>query len=200
MNPENIQSLLGLVDGFKKVKRVIYNAGTRERENDAEHSYELMFLSWALAVEYNKKFNRNLNIEKILVYGLVHDLVEVYADDTDAFSKDGIETKKDREEEALHMIQKTFPFLPELAETIEAYEKQADPESIFIKSVDKILPVLNNIRSDYVSYKEAHPDLTFDEMRAAKGPRIKDPQIFDLWLLLEAQIEAQGGFHWLNSK
>jgi putative hydrolase of HD superfamily len=108
MNLENIQKLLSLVDQFKQVKRTINNAGQEEKENDAEHSYELAILSWFLATHLEP----NLNLEKILLYSLVHDLVEAYAGDTNAFNQDDLATKELREHEALQTIQREFQFFP----------------------------------------------------------------------------------------
>ena len=69
---------------FQQIKRVIYANGEDRNENDAEHSYQLAMACW-LVVE-TKKLKLDLN--KIVKYALVHDLVEIYAGDTYFYSTD----------------------------------------------------------------------------------------------------------------
>lgn len=189
MNLDNIQKLLGLVDQFKIVKRNIYNAGTTEKENDAEHSYELAILSWFLALEARKN-DIHLDFEKVIKYALAHDLVEAYAGDTDAFDQNSIATKNDREHKALERIKDEFHFFPELSDSIIAYENQSDPESIFVKSLDKIQPVLSNIRGKGLSWKQLHSELALEDLVELKERTIKDKTIYSLWLNIKNILET----------
>lgn len=134
-----LQSFLKLITDFGKVERVIYFPGTNRRENDQEHSYSLAMTAWYL-VETNKL---SLNIEKILKYALVHDLVEVYAGDTYIYGDpEHISSKAEREEKAVKQLIEAHPEFRELHASIAEYMRHEDAESKFVYALDKVLPVL----------------------------------------------------------
>lgn len=195
MNLDDIQNLLILIDQFKLVKRSVINAGQEkiENENDVEHSYELAVFAWFLAQKANEQGD-DLNIEKVIKYALTHDLVEAYAGDTDAFDEDALETKHEREEQAFHMLKEKFSYFPEMIDAIHTYEQQEDKESVFVKSVDKIQPVLTNMRDNGRSWKINHPNLTFEKLTVTKESKIKNSFILDIWFLLKEEIKKRNYF------
>lgn len=78
----------------------------------------------------------------ILEYALVHDLVGFVAGDTDttfALSREASLAKTAREAEALRELASAIPHLAEIA---RRYEEQQDPESRFVRCLDKALPKL----------------------------------------------------------
>ena len=123
---------------FQAVERVVYVPGTKRLENDVEHSYGLAMLAWYIC----SKDNLSLDLNKILKYALIHDVVEVYAGDTYAYDAAAQATKKEREHKALLKLKKEFQEFPELYDTIDVYEAQTDDESQFIKALDKLHPHL----------------------------------------------------------
>lgn len=134
-----LQSFLRLITDFGKVERVIYFPGTDRQENDQEHSYSLAMAAWYL-IEGN---NLSLDLEKVLRYALVHDLVEVFAGDTYIYGDPKhISTKAEREEEAAKQLVEAHPEFQGLHDSIVEYMKHEDPESKFVYALDKILPVL----------------------------------------------------------
>jgi len=94
-------------------------------------------------------------VEKVIVYALVHDLVEAYAGDTDPYScsSEDYLTKHTKEMDALQKIKEETTFFPQLAERIESYESQQDEESQFVKSIDKSSYPLLQLRDDFRSRK-----------------------------------------------
>ncbi len=191
MKLDDIQKLLTLTDQFKQIKRVVLNVGQDSRENDAEHSYELAILCWFLVIEINKT-GVNLNLEKVLTYALAHDLVEAYAGDTDAFDLEAVKSKHERESQAIEKLQTNFQYFPDMLITINNYENQVDPESIFVKSVDKIQPVLNNMRDNGKSWNLNHQTLTFENLCNLKESTIKDKNILDIWNIIKTEIQLKG--------
>ena len=97
-------------------------------------------LAWYITTTYNLPFDK----EKILKYALVHDLVEVYAGDTYAYTEDKalLDSKEQREKEAAERLKKEFPEFEELHKLIHEYEQKSDEESKFIYALDKIEPML----------------------------------------------------------
>jgi putative hydrolases of HD superfamily len=138
---DNILKFIKLTHDFQKIERAIYATGQDRMENDVEHSYQLAFSAWYI-ISTSKM---NLDASKAVHYALIHDLVEVYAGDTDAFDKDQSvhDSKIDREHKALLRLKEEFPEFPELTNMIETYEKKADEESRFIYALDKIIAPIN---------------------------------------------------------
>jgi len=167
---------------FEEIKRTVYRPDGRE-ENDAEHSYQIAMMAWFLSNEFDLK----LSTEKLLKYGLVHDLVEVYAGDTPAYSADLQihQSKKEREEKAFERITKEFTHFEELIETITAYEKKEDEESIFVYEIDKIIPALNLYMDDGYGWNKM--GLTLEQIKKEKRSKVKNvKQLVDL---LEETLE-----------
>ncbi|CAN5698724.1 HD domain-containing protein [soil metagenome] len=139
----NVKKLFGfsqLIGAFQKVDRVVYIPGTDRNENDVEHSYHIALIAWYLIV--SEKIDLDLNL--VLKYALVHDLVEVYAGDTFVFSKDVAhkESKHAREAAAAKRLGVEFPEFPDMHTLIEEYEKRESREAKFVYALDKILPIL----------------------------------------------------------
>ena len=149
MKLKQIFELIKFLNSFQEIERNVRVRGRKSMENDAEHSYQLAMICWLFAE--NKKLK--LNKEKVLRYALVHDLVEVYAGDTDPHksSKSYLRSKEEREMRAVKQIKKKFPGLKPLHLAIEGYEKRNDRESQLVYMVDKILPVINtyNVSDKY---------------------------------------------------
>lgn len=134
-NTKFYQSILIAIKASKIKRNTGYSKA--HKENDAEHSFQLALVAW----ETNHQYNLNLNLEKILKYALVHDLVEVYAGDIDAHaSKKLLNTKEQKEKKALEKLKKTFTQLSEIFDTIEEYERKDQPESQLVYLLDKFIP------------------------------------------------------------
>lgn len=142
MSPKlkSLLQFLEFINKFKRIKRTVYVGGENPNrlENDAEHSYELAMTSWYLI----DSLSLDLDLNKVLKYSLVHDLVEVYAGDIDSFMHPGVDISKlkaENEHKALHTIEQEFKEFPELITWINEYENKADQESVFVYVLDKII-------------------------------------------------------------
>jgi 5'-deoxynucleotidase YfbR-like HD superfamily hydrolase len=135
---KKIIPIINLAAKFATINRTIgYRDG--HLENDAEHSYQLALVCWSA----NEQYKLGLNNELILKYALVHDLVEVYAGDTDAHDDEQkIAQKKEREEKALEEFKADFKF-DEITTTIDRYEKKQDVEAQLVYVLDKFIPNTN---------------------------------------------------------
>lgn len=140
---EQLDNFYVFLRKFNSVKRAIYIPVDHRFENCAEHSFQLSLMCWY----FSSLSNINYNVEKILLYSLIHDLVEVYAGDTPVFntSKKFHSSKQRREQRAFIQICNEFPYAKELHTLMHEYEEQSDDESKLVYAVDKILPLLGNI-------------------------------------------------------
>jgi len=167
---------------FQKIERSVMLNGLNRKENDAEHSYQVAMLSWFI-LNYS---SLDYNLEKIIIYSLIHDLVEIYAGDVPTFNKKNIKISKEQkhlnELKSLEIINSEFPFI---GKHIDTYEKMEEKEAIFVKTVDKIITPLNLILDDGLFWKQKN--ITFSDFLKYKEPKInKDPDVYKLYL---AEIE-----------
>src|SRR3989344_7587073 len=110
--------------------------GERRNENDAEHSWSVAVLACCLAPHIDP----NLDIGLVSQFAILHDLVEVYADDVSVWAdKASLSLKEENEMEALKTIQKQFVHFPWLVETLESYERQDTSEALYVRAIDKYI-------------------------------------------------------------
>jgi 5'-deoxynucleotidase YfbR-like HD superfamily hydrolase len=111
----------------------------RRLENDAEHSWALALIACALAPEVDD----GLDVGKVCMFAVIHDLVELYAGDTSVWSSnDKLDSKAKREEAAVKEIVANFSAFPWIGKTIIDYESKDAPEAKFVYALDKFLNAL----------------------------------------------------------
>lgn len=131
------------IDKLKRVFRQNVVIGTKQQENDAEHSWHLAVMAIILS-EYSS--TKELNILRVLKMLLIHDLVEIHAGDTFCYDVQGNADKLDREIKAAN---KLFSILPsdqaqEMMDLWQEFETMATPEACFAASLDRLQPLLLN--------------------------------------------------------
>lgn len=171
-------------DDFSTIERIPRLADSR-RENDVEHSFMLEIAAPAIA----ERFYPELNKEKVRRFAHVHDMLEVEVGDVATFDLNAAELKeKDRrEQQAKHIILERLSKIdPSLAQDLDEYEQQACSEAVFVRMVDKLLPVavdvtgdgLRVIREDYgvsdlAALEVSHSQL-FERMQEKFGQEFPD--------------------------
>lgn len=140
------------VDKVKKIMRQTYLSDASRKEDDAEHSWHLALMA-VLLKEYS---NEEVDLTKVIPMVLIHDLVEIDAGDTYAYSGESAAVTEARERKAAERV---FGILPEdqgkvfrdLWEEFEAYET---PEAKFAHVLDNCQPMLLNDASNGFSWTE----------------------------------------------
>ena len=84
------------IDKEKNIFRQTHLSGRGRRENDAEHAWHMAIMAYLLR-EYA---NEEVDITKVMLMCLIHDVVEIDAGDTYAYDKEGLKTQKAREDAA----------------------------------------------------------------------------------------------------
>ena len=171
---DSVLNFTDLLHKFRAIERVLLMNNNDRNENDVEHSFSVALLGWYI----NDTQHLGLNVEKILKYALIHDLVEVHAGDTFFYQKDSkaIADKKHREEKAAKQLQKEFPEFPELHNLIAAYEKREDKESKFIYALDKVEPILSIYLDGGRTWRR--DKVTLDMIKTTKKSKVEvDPTI-----------------------
>ena len=150
MSFESLRRFNDLLLAYQRIERVVWVPGTTRNENDVEHRYMLTMLAWYLV----RKDKLSLNLDLILRYALVHDLVEVYAGDTYIYDPTAVATKHEREAKAGERLKREYPEFDDLHETIVAYEQQEDAESRFVRALDKVMPLLVGYTDGWRRWRE----------------------------------------------
>ncbi len=148
MTIHNLIAFMQLLLAVQQVRRRSFANGEDRKENDSEHQYQLAMTAWYVI----QAEGLDLDISRAIQYGLVHDMVEVYAGDFWVYgSRLG---KEEREREAGERLKKEFPDFPALHDLIEKYEQRSDRESVFVYALDKLIPIVNIYLDGGRSWKE----------------------------------------------
>ena len=130
------------IDKEKNILRQTHLSGHGRRENDSEHAWHMAIMAYLLR-DYA---NTSVNITKVMLMCLIHDIVEIDAGDTYAYDAEGLKTQKAREDAAKERI---FSLLPEdqkkeLVALFDEFEDFTTPESKFAHAMDNLQPLLLN--------------------------------------------------------
>ena len=78
------------IDKEKNILRQTHLSGHGRRENDAEHAWHMAIMAYLLK-EYS---NEPVDITKVMIMCLIHDIVEIDAGDTYAYDTEGLKTHR----------------------------------------------------------------------------------------------------------
>src|ERR1035437_1613913 len=188
MSIDKILQFSGFLDKFRKIERTIHVNGLDRNENDMEHSYMLALLAWYICSSEKLDFD----LEKIIRYTLVHDLVEVYSGDTDFYhaTKEQKESKHAREQAAMERITEEFPEFSDFNGLYSAYESLADREAKFVYALDKVQPVLMIYLDGGRTWNERN--ITLEIIKKKKDEKVRvSPEVAKYWKEFIALLENQ---------
>ena len=134
------------IDKEKNVFRQTHLSGHGRQENDAEHAWHMAIMAYLLR-EYA---NEEVDIARVMLMCLIHDIVEIDAGDTYAYDEENLKTQKAREDAAKERI---FSLLPddqkeEMIALFDEFEAYETAESKFAHSLDNLQPLMLNNSND----------------------------------------------------
>ena len=140
------------IDKVKNIFRQTYLADGKRKENDAEHSWHIALMAYLL----QEHAEEPVDVPRVMLMVLIHDLVEIDAGDTYAYDSEGAKTKREREVRAAERIFGLLPedqgrYFRELWDEFEAYES-ADAK--YAHLLDNFQPLLLNDASGGRSWSE----------------------------------------------
>ena len=140
------------IDKEKNILRQTHLSGHGRRENDAEHAWHMAIMAYLLK-EYSIE---PVDITKVMIMCLIHDIVEIDAGDTYAYDTEGLKTQKAREDAAKERI---FSLLPnaqkeELTALFDEFEEARTAESRFAHVMDNLQPLLLNNSNGGADWRE----------------------------------------------
>ena len=140
------------IDKEKNIFRQTHLSGHGRNENDAEHAWHMAVMAYLLQ-EYS---NEKIDILRVIMMCLIHDVVEIDAGDTYAYDKEGLKTQKARENAAKERI---YSLLPEdqkrtLTAIFDEFEENQTAEAKFAHAMDNLQPLLLNNSNGGGDWKE----------------------------------------------
>lgn len=148
------------IDKEKNIFRQTHLSGHGRNENDAEHAWHMAIMAYLLQ-EYS---NEKIDVARVMLMCLIHDVVEIDAGDTYAYDAEGLKTQKAREEAAKERL---YSMLPEdqkadLVAIFDEFEERKTPEAKFARALDNLQPLLLNHSNDGGDWK--NHDVTAEQV------------------------------------
>ena len=158
------------IDKEKNILRQTHLSGHGRRENDAEHAWHMAVMAYLLR-EYS---NEPVDVARVMLMCLLHDVVEIDAGDTYAYDTAGLQTQKAREEAAKERI---YSLLPddqkhELMAVFDEFEADETAEAHFAHAMDNLQPLLlnnSNGGSDWAEHDVTAEKVYGRQRRTEKG-------------------------------
>lgn len=140
------------IDKEKNIFRQTHLSGHGRNENDAEHAWHMAIMAYVLR-EYS---NEKIDVAKVMLMCLIHDIVEIDAGDTYAYDAENLKTQTARENAAKERI---FSLLSdeqkeELIALFDEFEAFETPESKFAHAMDNLQPLMLNNSNGGADWKE----------------------------------------------
>ncbi len=140
------------IDKEKNIFRQTHLSGHGRNENDAEHAWHMAIMAYL----FREYANEEVDIAKVMLMCLIHDIVEIDAGDTYAYDEEGLKTQKEREDRAKERI---FSLLPEDQKTeliglFDEFEAYQSAESKYAHAMDNLQPILLNNSNEGGDWRE----------------------------------------------
>ena len=172
-------------DILKTVLRGTSLCDGSRRENSGEHSWHIML--WALTLQEHSV--STIQLDKVLMMLLLHDLVEIDAGDNPIHGDYDVAAVQAQEQAAADRL---FGMLPanqrdELRAIWEEFEAVKTNESIFAKSLDRAQPLICNLESGGGSWRDY--DVNRDQLQSRVGDKVARGAPA-LWAYLAPKIDS----------
>ncbi len=140
------------IDKEKNIYRQTHLSGHGRNENDAEHAWHMAVMAYLLR-EYA---NEEVDITKVMLMCLIHDIVEIEAGDTYAYDAENLKTQKAREDAAK---EKLYSMLPEdqkreFTALFDEFEEYKTPEAKYAHAMDNLQPLILNDSNNGGDWKD----------------------------------------------
>ena len=185
-------AFLNEADRLKQVLRATTLVDGSRRENSGEHSWHLALYAMVLADQAAPE----VNINRVIRMLVLHDLVEIDVGDVPIHSANGqAHHSTDTQAAEARAAIRIFGLLPnDLRDDLHAlwqeFEAATTPDAIFAKSLDRVQPVMANVKSGGGTWVEY--SVTSDQLDDRVGTKITKgaPR---LWEWVRAQTRGYFG-------
>ncbi|WOT07001.1 HD domain-containing protein [Shewanella youngdeokensis] len=181
------------LDRLKAVQRQTTVKNDNNRfENSAEHSWHISLTAQVLS-QYAVEA---VNVPRVMSMLLIHDIVEIDAGDMFAFADAALQAgQEDKEIAAAKRIFGLLP--PEQFETYNQlwleFERAETADARFAKAMDRILPLLQNMKNDGGSWARH----SVKKSQVIERNKFLDGLAPELWVFARQQIDLAVAKGWL---
>ena len=174
------------VDRLKEVERQNRLTTGSRRENTAEHSWHLGIAAMIMAPFAAEP----IDLATAVCMALVHDIVEIDAGDTFAYSQSAEELVS-KEAREIAAADRLFGLLPaamgaRFRDLWDTYERGDTPEARYVMAVDRMAPMLLNTVEGGTTWREH--GITRDRVIQRNGPHI-EPALPAVWARALAMLD-----------
>lgn len=165
------------IDKEKNIFRQTHLSGHGRNENDAEHAWHMAVMAYLLR-EYA---NEEVDIAKVMLMCLIHDIVEIEAGDTYTYDEEAKKTQKSREDAAKEKIYSLLPEdqKQELIALFDEFEAYETAEAKFAHAMDNLQPLILNNSNDGGDWK-GH-DVSAEQVYGRQGKtRLGSEKLFEV--------------------
>lgn len=157
MEVKQLLQILHTTEHLKEVTRHAYTSGGRH-ESVAEHSWRLCLMAFFLRDEFP-----DVDMDKVISMGLIHDLGEIFTGDIPTFLKTTADTEKEDDLLAAWVSTLPIPYREEMAALYAEMNALQTPEAKLYKALDKLEAVVQHNESplDTWSPNEYQLNLTY---------------------------------------
>lgn len=164
------------------------------QESDSHHSFSLALIAYHIV----KSQCLELDAEKVVLYALAHDLIEIITGDENTlhFTPEQFTAKQELEKASSVEFDKVFDYYPELRAAMYDYEKLDSPEAAAIFVLDKACTTWTHhpYRKEYAEQMKilkksdvrAWRDRQYDKV--SQRLKVQPPQI--IWEVFEQSFNA----------
>lgn len=179
------------IDALKTVNRASRIVDNSRQENSAEHSWHLTLFARVL----HEHANEPVDIERVIMMLMVHDIVEVDAGDTPLH---GVQNPDQAAIEQA-AADRLFGILPDdqnqlLRDCWDEFEQAQSAEAKFAKAVDRLQPILLNMLTEGGTWKDF--DVNLEQVTQRTGQI--DIGSDSLWAAATAMFQEAVENGWLK--
>ncbi|MBC3767004.1 HD domain-containing protein [Neptunicella marina] len=142
------------LDQLKRVyRKALIKCDNNRFENSAEHSWHIALMAQVLSVYAEEK----IDLSRVITMLLLHDIVEIDAGDTFAFGEHADLAEQNQKEVAA--AKRIFGLLPatqsqQFLDLWLEFEDAETADARFAKSMDRVLPLLQNMQNNGGSWSQ----------------------------------------------
>ena len=183
------------IDQLKSVYRqALIKSDDNRRENSAEHSWHIALMAHVLAPYAPAE----VNLERVLVMLLLHDLVEIDAGDTFAFANEQLLQGQHAKE--LQALERILGLLPDTQAQLYRqlwleFEAQQSLDACYAKAMDCLLPLLQNVHNQGGSWRNHQVKRSQVLTRNRHLQQVAPP----LWQYVVQQVDLATAAGWLTA-
>ncbi len=177
---------LNEADKLKSILRASKIGTGARHENSAEHSWHILTFAWVLS----QYASQPIEVERVITMLLLHDLVEIDAGDTPIHGSISTAELAALEASELAAARRIFGLLPDdqgaaLLEIWQEFEAAQSADAVFAKAIDRVQPVLLNLKNGGGSWVDYHVTLPQLETRVGEKVTRGAPEV---WQYVRARV------------